>query len=123
VRAARWVPDRGDLVWLTFSPVAGHEQSGRRPALVLSPAAYNGKVGLAICCPVTSQIKAYPFEVPVPEGLPVAGAILSDHVKSLDWRERRAALACRLPDEVVADVLSRLATLLGPRESGRERHA
>lgn len=80
---------------------------------MLSPAAYNGKVGLAICCPVTSQIKAYPFEVAIPEGLPVAGAILADHAKSLDWRERGAELACRLPDEVVADVLGRLATLIG----------
>ena len=83
---------------------------------MLSPAAYNRKVGLAICCPVTTQIKAYPFEVTVPEGLPVTGAILSDHVKSLDWRERRAIFACRLPGEVVADVLNRLATLLGPPE-------
>jgi mRNA interferase MazF len=113
VTAASWVPDRGDLVWLTFRPGAGHEQSGRRPALVLSPVAYNSAVGLAICCPVTTQVKGYPFEVTVPKNLPVAGVILSDHLKSLDWRERRAVFACRLPGEIVADVLSRLVTLLG----------
>ena len=88
--ASARVPDRGDLVWLDFGPQAGHEQSGRRPALVLSPAAYNAKVGLALCCPITSQVKGYPFEVPVPEGAAIAGAVLADQVRSLDWRARRA---------------------------------
>ena len=106
------VPDRGDIVWLTFTPQAGHEQAGRRPAVVLSPAAYNGKVGLAVLCPVTSRVKGYPFEVKVPEGLPVAGVVLSDQVKSLDWRARNAEFAGRLPKHVVTEVLEKLSTLL-----------
>lgn len=86
MRKARFVPDRGEVVWLTFDPQAGHEQAGRRPALVLSPAAYNGKVGLALVCPITSRIKDFPFEVHLPEGLPVSGAILADQLMNLDWR-------------------------------------
>lgn len=81
-----YVPQRGDVIWIALNPKAGHEQAGRRPALVLSPAAYNGKVGLAILCPLTNQIKGYPFEVLVPPGLSVTGAILADQVKNLDWR-------------------------------------
>ena len=95
-----YVPERGDIVWITFNPQAGHEQAGRRPAVVLSPKAYNGKVGLALLCPITSQIKGYPFEVALPEGLPVGGVILSDQVKNLDWKARNAEKACSLPDEV-----------------------
>ena len=91
------VPERGDIVWITMDPTVGHEQSGRRPAVVLSPAAYNGKVGLAILCPITSQVKGYPFEVPVPEGLPVDGVVLADQAKSLDWRARGAELLCTAP--------------------------
>jgi len=83
-----YIPDSGDIVWIAFNPQAGHEQAGHRPALVLSPAAYNGKVGLAILCPITSQVKGYPFEVQIPDGLKVSGAILSDQVKSLDWKAR-----------------------------------
>src|SRR6266487_2825174 len=107
-----YIPDSGDVVWITFNPQAGHEQAGRRPALVLSPAAYNGKVGLAILCPITSQIKGYPFEVLVPDGLPVTGAILADQVKSLDWRARSADLICALPGGTVEEVLGKLGTLL-----------
>lgn len=107
-----FIPRRGDVVWITFNPQAGHEQAGRRPALVLSPSAYNEKVGLAILCPVTSQIKGYPFEVVIPEGLAVDGVILSDQVKSLDWRARQAELACKLPAGTVAEVLQKLSTLL-----------
>jgi mRNA interferase MazF len=107
-----YVPERGDIVWLTFTPQAGHEQAGRRPALVLSPGAYNGKVGLAIFCPVTSQIKGYPFEVAVPRGLTVSGVILSDQVKSLDWKARKAEFVCRLPDSLLTTVLKRLGTLV-----------
>lgn len=110
--AARYVPDRGDVVWLQFDPQAGHEQAGRRPAVVLSPSAYNRKVGLALFCPVTSQVKRYPFEVLVPAGLPVNGAILSDQLKSLDWRVRKARPICKLPISVVDDVLSKVHTLL-----------
>ena len=95
-----------------FNPQAGHEQSGRRPAVVLSPEPYNGKVGLAILCPVTNQIKGYPFEVLLPQGLPISGAILSDQVKSLDWRARHAELICKLPLATVAETLGKLGTLL-----------
>ncbi|HET8576114.1 MAG TPA: endoribonuclease MazF [Methylomirabilota bacterium] len=108
----RYVPRRGDIVWLSFTPQAGHEQAGRRPALVLSPSAYNRKVGLALCCPITSRVKGYPFEVPVPHGLTVAGVVLADQVKSLDWRARRAEFADRLPDAEVGRVLGLVMALL-----------
>ena len=108
-----YTPDRGDVVWIAFNPQAGHEQAGRRPALVLSPKAYNSKVGLALLCPITSQIKGYPFEVLLPEGLSVNGAILSDQVKSLDWKIRQAELICRLPAAALDEVLRKLNTLLG----------
>jgi mRNA interferase MazF len=107
-----FIPERADVIWLTFDPQAGHEQAGRRPALVLSPAAYNGKVGLALLCPITSQVKGYPFEVAILEGLGVGGVVLADQVKSLDWRIRRAELIGRLPDSVVIEVLGKLRTLL-----------
>ncbi len=107
------IPDRGDVIRLTFNPQAGREQAGRRPALVLSPAAYNSKVGLALLCPITGQVKGYPFEVAIPPGLPVSGVILSDQVKSLDWRARQAEHLARLPERVVAEVLEKLGTLLG----------
>lgn len=107
----RFIPERGDIVWLQFSPQAGHEQAGRRPALVISPAAYNGKTGLALFCPITSQIKNYPFEVDLPQGLNVTGTILSDQVRSLDWRARKAKLADKAPDEILSEVLGKLATL------------
>lgn len=107
-----YCPDRGDAVWLVFDPQAGHEQAGRRPALVLSPSSYNQKVGLALFCPITTQIKGYPFEVLIPPGQKVTGAILSDQLKSLDWKARKATLICRLPDSVVNDVLKKLRVLL-----------
>lgn len=109
-----WTPERGDVVWITMNPSVGHEQSGRRPALVLSPGSYNGKVGLAILCPITGQVKGYPFEVAVPDGLPVQGVILSDQAKSLDWRSREAEFLCKAPAESVAAVLQRLARLVAP---------
>jgi mRNA interferase MazF len=109
-----WVPERGDIVWITMNPDVGHEQFGRRPALVLSPGSYNGKVGLAILCPVTSQVKGYPFEVAVPDGLPLQGVFLSDQAKSLDWRARGAELLCQVPSESTAAVLQRLERLLAP---------
>ena len=108
-----YIPNRGDIVWITFNPHAGHEQAGRRPALVLSPAAYNGKVGLAILCPITSQIKDYPFEVLIPEGLKLGGAILSDQIKSLDWKVRQAEFVCKLPSSTLNEVLQKLGTLIG----------
>jgi mRNA interferase MazF len=107
-----YIPDRGDAVWITLNPQAGHEQAGRRPAVVLSPAAYNDKVGLAIFCPITNQIKEYPFEVVLPTGLAVTGAILSDQVKSLDWRARTATFICALPPATIAEVLNKLNTLV-----------
>jgi mRNA interferase MazF len=107
-----YVPDRGDAVWITLNPQAGHEQAGRRPAVILSPAAYNGKVGLTILCPITNQIKGYPFEVLIPSGLAVTGAILSDQVKSLDWRARNASFICALPAATIIEVLQKLNTLV-----------
>jgi mRNA interferase MazF len=109
-----WIPERGDIVWITMNHTVGHEQSGRRPALVLSPAAYNGKVGLAILCPITSQVKGYPFDVQIPEGLPVEGVVLADQAKSLDWRARGAELLCTVPQESTSAVLQRLETLVSP---------
>ena len=111
-RAAAPPPDRGDLVWLDFDPQAEHEQAGRRPALVLSPRAYNEVVGLALCCPITSQVKGYPFEVPLPDGLPVTGVALADQLRSLDWRARNAAPIAQAPTVVVDRVLARVRTLL-----------
>jgi mRNA interferase MazF len=107
-----YVPERGDALWLDFQPQAGHEQGGRRPAVVLSPQAYNGKVGLAILCPITRQAKGYPFEVELPAGTGIMGVVLADHVKNLDWQARRAEFICRLPDGVIRDILSKLAVLL-----------
>ncbi len=111
--ARAYVPDAGDLIWLDFNPQAGHEQAGRRPGFVLSPRAYNEKTSLAVVCPVTSQVKGYPFEVPLPKGLPVAGVILADHLKSLDWRARRAERAGTVPKAILRAVLERVAALLG----------
>ena len=107
-----YVPERGDVVWITLNRQAGHEQAGRRPAVVLSPRSYNGKVGLAILCPITSRVKGYPFEVQIPSGLEVRGAILADQVKSLDWRAREAELMCTLPAEAIAEVLQKIRVLL-----------
>ena len=111
-----YIPNRGDLVWITLNPQAGHEQMGRRPALVLSPAAYNDKAGLAILCPITSQVKGYPFEVLLPEGLPIRGVVLADQVKSLDWRVRRAAFIGVAPDSVLQEVLETVDLLLNPED-------
>lgn len=108
-----YVPEAGDLVWLTFDPQAGREQVGRRPALVLSPKIYNAKSGLALACPVTSHVKGYPFEVAVPAGHGATGVILVDHVKSVDWRARRAEKIAHCATEVVDEVRARLAPLLG----------
>lgn len=107
-----YIPDSGDIIWITFNPQAGHEQAGRRPALVLSPAAYNGKVGSAILCPITSQVKGYPFEVIIPDGLDISGAILSDQVKSLDWKVRKAEFDCKLPSVTFKEVVQKLSTLI-----------
>ncbi len=110
----RRFPERGDAVWIDLNPQAGHEQRGRRPALVLSPWAYNAKVGLALLCPITAQLKGYPFEVRIPEGLRIGGVVLSDHVKSLEWKARNAQFICALPNEVLGEVLAKLNALLQP---------
>jgi len=115
----QYVPDRGDIVWLQFTPQAGHEQAGHRPALVISPLPYNRKVGLALFCPITSRVKGYPFEVELPPGLPVAGAILADQIKSLDWRVRKAKRMCIAPQEVVEEVLGKVSALVGGYEPPR----
>ena len=107
-----YVPERGDAVWITLDPQAGHEQSGRRPALVVSPSSYNGRIGLALLCPITSRIKGYPFEVAIPDGLKVTGVVLADQMKNLDWKARKAVRIGSVPEEVVARVLSRLGALL-----------
>jgi mRNA interferase MazF len=109
------VPERGDLVWLDFDPQAGHEQAGRRPALVLSPAAYHNRTRLAVVCPITTRVKGFPFEVPLPAGLPVSGVILADHVKSVDRAARQLEVAGQAPESVVQEVLAKLAPLLGLR--------
>ena len=108
-----YIPKRGDAVWLDFNPQAGREQAGRRPAFVVSPSSYNRKVGLALLCPITSRVKGYPFEVPIPEGFGLDGVILSDQLKSLDWRTRRAEFIRELPDAVIQEVLKRIRALIG----------
>ena len=110
-----YIPERGDAVWLNFTPQVGHEQAGRRPALVLSPAAYNGRVSLAIVCPITSQAKGYPFEVALPVGLPIRGVVLSDQARSLDWRGRQVEFIGRVPAGVIDEVVGKLAALVGFR--------
>jgi len=109
---SRYIPAQGDIVWLQFNPQAGHEEAGRRPALVVSPKEYNRKVGLALFCPVTSQVKGYPFEVLLPSGLAASGAVLSDQVKSLDWRVRKAKRLCTAPEGVVEEVLGKILALV-----------
>lgn len=107
-----YIPCRGDVVWLNFDPQAGHEQSGRRPALVISPQAYNEKVGLALMCPITSKLKGYPFEVPLPVSMKVSGVVLADQVKSLDWQVRRAEFVCNVPGNIIEEVLAKIQVLL-----------
>ena len=111
LRAARYVPEAGDIVWLQFDPQAGHEQAGYRPALVLSPAAYNGKTGLMLCCPLTTQIKGYPFEVLVAGDRP--SAVLADQVKSIDWGVRKASRKGHVSPQELAQVRARILALVG----------
>ncbi len=109
--ARGYVPDAGDIVWLNFTPQAGHEQAGHRPALVLSPAAYNDKVGLMICCPLTTRIKNYPFEVPLAGSSP--GVVLADQVKSFDWRARKAVRKGKASESELAEVRGKIRALIG----------
>ena len=108
---ADWVPDTGDIAWLQFDPQAGHEQAGYRPALVLSPLRYNAKRGMMICCPMTSRIKGYVFEVVASRNPP--SVILADQIKSLDWRARGAMKKGRVSAEVLAEVQAKIKSLLG----------
>lgn len=107
-----YIPKRGDIIFVNFSPQAGKEQAGRRPAVVLSPLEYNQKVGLALCCPITNQVKGYPFEVALPKKSAVTGVILCDHIKSIDWKERGASFAMTLPQPILQDVLAKIGVLL-----------
>ena len=110
---AAFVPEAGDFVWLTFGPKAGRGQAGRRPALVLTPRTYNVKSGLALACPITNRAKGYPFEVAVPAGSGTTGVILADHVKSVDWKARRAEKLGHCTTDVIDEVRAKLAPLLG----------
>jgi len=105
-------PARGDLVWISLNPQAGHEQAGRRPALVISPKEYNARVGLALMCPITNRVKGYPFEVPLPDDIEISGVVLADQIRSLDWRARRAEVAATAPATLTAEVLGKLNVLL-----------
>jgi mRNA interferase MazF len=107
-----YIPDRGDIVWIKFNPQTGHEQAGRRPALVISPKLYNGRVGLALICPITRQVKGYPFETKLPTGLQVSGVILADQIKSLDWQARKAEFICRAPEDIVTEVREKIHVLI-----------
>jgi mRNA interferase MazF len=109
-----YIPEHGDVVWINFDPQIGHEQRGRRPALVLSHFSYNSRTKLAVFCPITNQAKGYPFEIPIPTGLEVNGVILVDQIKNLDWQERNAAFLCKMPSTVLQRVVTRLNTLIKP---------
>jgi mRNA interferase MazF len=112
--ASRFVPDRGDVIWLQLNPQAGSEQAGHRPALVISPKAYNRKVGLALVCPITSRVKGYPFEVELPQGLKAKGAVLCDQIKCLDWKARNATRLESVPGDVMVEATARILALVDP---------
>ena len=107
-----YVPERGDLVWLEFDPQSGHEQSGTRPAMVLTPSSYNKISGMALCCPITTKIKGYPFEVVLPTNCKIAGAILTDHIKSLDWRSRNAKFIAKSDYNTLTEIIKKILPLI-----------
>jgi len=111
-KTGKYIPSRGDIVWLSFNPQSGHEQSGHRPAIVISPKEYNAKVGLAIFCPITSKIKNYPFEVKINLKNKINGAILSDQLKSLDWQKREAKFIAKAPKKVLKEAIEKLNLLI-----------
>ncbi|MBI4405686.1 MAG: endoribonuclease MazF [Deltaproteobacteria bacterium] len=111
---SRYIPDRGDVVWLDFTPQSGHEQAGKRPALVLSPFLYNQKTRLMVCCPITSKVKGYPFEVPLPDRFKLSGVILADQLKNLDWFARKVRLLGKVPPIILSEVWGKIALLLNP---------
>ena len=107
-----YIPDRGHVVWLDFSPQAGHEQAGKRPAIVVSPVKYNKILGLALFCPITNQIKGFPFEVLIPEGQSIRGVVLSDQVKNFDWKAREVKFVEKMPAQITEEVIGKILTLL-----------
>lgn len=111
-KSGEYIPERGDIVWLMFNPQSGHEQAGHRPALVISPKNYNAKTGLALFCPITSKIKGYPFEVKIRAGETIDGAVLSDQVKSLDWRARDARFIANTPVDIISEVIGNINLLI-----------
>ena len=112
VRPSAYVPERGDAIWLNFNPQAGREQAGHRPGLVLSPSTYNQRTGLALICPITSRRKDYPFECSLPAGLKIQGFVLSDHLRCLDWKDRRAVFITKVPQEVVEEAAAKVTALI-----------
>lgn len=108
------IPDHGDVVWLNFDPHLGHEQAGRRPALILSHSYYNRRTGMLVCCPITSKIKHHPFEVVIPAGLRVSGAVLSDQIRCVDYAARDLIFIYTIPNEVTLEVLAKVNSLIGP---------
>ncbi len=113
MKSGSYVPDRGDIVWINFTPQAGHEQRGKRPALILSPKIYNEKTSLCICLPITSKIKGYPFEVSLPENLPIQGVILSDQIKNLDFSAREVSFVCKVDVNIIKLVQKNIWALVG----------
>ena len=112
VKPGKYIPERGDIVWLDFTPQSGHEQRGRRPAVVISPFSYNSKTNLALFCPITSQVKGYPYEVPITSEMKIHGVILSDQLKSLDWKARNAECIDRLDESIMDELIAKARTLI-----------
>ena len=112
VKADDYVPERGDIVWITLNPRIGHEQSGRRPAVIISPSSYNFKANLALTCPITNRVKGYPFEVVLPSKMIITGAVLTDQLRSLNWREREALFITKLPDKALEKIIERIEAFI-----------
>lgn len=113
---AKYIPRRGDVIRLDFNPQKGHEQAGRRPAIVLSPTEYNRTVGLAVVCAITNERKGYPWEVAIPDNPLVSGIVLADQVKSMDWRQRKAEFVCTPEEELLEEVIDKAFALLRPED-------
>jgi mRNA interferase MazF len=107
-----YIPDKGDIIWINFDPQAGREQAKIRPALVLSSFVYNSMSLLVIVCPITSKIKDYPYEIKLSEGLEVKGVILADQIKNMDWKVRGASFICKIPEEIMEEVLSKIENII-----------
>ena len=113
MKSGSYIPNRGDIIWLNFTPQAGHEQRGLRPAIVLSPKIYNKKTSLCICFPITSKVKGYPFEIPLPKDLPISGVILSDQIKNLDYTKRDISFICKAPSSIIELLQKNILALIG----------